>query len=146
MYTNELFDFGHSKDGNPSLIDGMIRMKIHEQGTFAKFLNSIDIEKNTEALSLKAGWEYHIDVTPFGVRSTSNRKSLSKEKRGCLLQDEVPEGSMFKKYSKTTVSMNVTSLLQSKVVDAFLGILWTCQAVDQYQNVMFLDELASTTK
>ena len=100
MYTNELFDFGHSKDGNPSLIDGMIRMKIHEQGTFAKFLNSIDIEKNTEALSLKAGWEYHIVVTPFGVRSTSNRKSLSKEKRGCLLEDEVPEGSMFKKYSQ----------------------------------------------
>lgn len=81
-----------------------IQMKLHQFGDFGNFMPEAYFIDHTEPISLNIGigfgHEYFIDVTPVGMRSSNNLKSLSVEQRGCLLENEVQEGSMFKKYSQ----------------------------------------------
>ena len=77
-----------------------IQLKLHQFGDFGNFMPETYFTDHTEPILLKIGHEYFIDVTPVGMRSSSNLKSLSLEDRGCLLENEVQQGSILKKYSQ----------------------------------------------
>ena len=66
-----------------------IKLQIHQTKEIANLIMNQDHQKLTGSLELKAGHEYTIDITPKGQITTSNFKAMRKEKRGCLLDNEV---------------------------------------------------------
>ena len=95
------WDLGHCRDNDCNFYsNGEIQLQVHSSGDFGHMTPEPDFRGGTEAILLKRGWEYFIDIYPVGIRSSNQYKSLSLEERQCLMEDEVPENSIFKKYSE----------------------------------------------
>ena len=78
-----------------------VQLQIHHADDIGTLSTKADFLRGTEAITLKRGYEYHIDVTPVGSRSSDNLKALDAEDRNCLLENEIPEKSIFKRYTES---------------------------------------------
>ena len=125
-------------------------MQVHQRGTFANFLNEAEITKHTEPIFLKPGWTYEIDVIPHGVRSTENMKNLPIEDRNCLLEDEVPEGSIFKKYSQANCKYECRVALASQNCGCtpwdFMKVSGSREECDVFGRTCFFNEMKMLTE
>ena len=75
-------------------------LKIHPTNELPQFLPDGWKQKDTESLSLVAGHEYFIEITPIGQSVTSHFKSMKYEDRDCYLSNEKSELSVLKNYSQ----------------------------------------------
>ena len=66
-----------------------INFQVHQTKEIANLIMNQDHQKLVGSLELKAGHEYTIDIIPRGQITTSNFKAIDKEKRDCLLENEV---------------------------------------------------------
>ena len=77
-----------------------VQLQIHQNKEFAQILYTASQDERKKSISLKPGYEYTIEITPVGQKSTEGLRDLSKFRRKCLLDYEVNENSIFKIYSK----------------------------------------------
>ena len=95
------WDIGHCRDKVCKYYsNGEIKLQVHMSRDLGHMLSEPDFIGGTESMLLKRGWEYFINIYPVGSRSSDKFKSLNVEDRQCLNENEVPEDSMFKKYSE----------------------------------------------
>ena len=78
----------------------VIQFQIHQNKELAEILYSAGQHKRQKSLSLKPGYEYKIEITQVGQRSTEGFRNLPKDKRKCQLENELDENSIFKIYTK----------------------------------------------
>ena len=96
--------FGQSYPPKPNSDTGKIQFQIHQSKDVAPILldyyNDNTHEPRLSSLSLKAGYEYVIQVYSEGLTSTEQFKSLSLGTRNCKLENDVEKSSSFKVYTK----------------------------------------------
>ena len=66
-----------------------INFQVHQTKEIANLIMNQDHQKLVGSLELRAGHEYTIDIIPRGQITTSNFREIDKEKRDCLLENEV---------------------------------------------------------
>ena len=106
---NKPWRLDHHRRGEISDLD-FIQMQLHQSGDFGQFLAETYFTEETETITLEVGHEYFIDVTPVGMRSSDDLKSLPPEARGCFIEDDIPKDSIFKKYSQSNCKYRVFRL------------------------------------
>ena len=77
-----------------------VQMQIHEGKGFPQILYGIDQDKDQRSISLEPGYEYEVELYPYGQMSTEDFKEMSLEKRGCRLNHETIERSTHPVYTK----------------------------------------------
>ena len=75
-------------------------MQINEGKGFPQILYGIDQDKDQRSVSLKPGFEYEIELYPYGQVSTEDFRHMSLSKRSCRLMDETMEGATHPIYTK----------------------------------------------
>ena len=71
--------------------DFNVQMQIHQNKEIAQILYASNQDFDMKSVSLKPGFEYTIELSPFGQTSTKLFKELPIEKRKCLLENEIPK-------------------------------------------------------
>ena len=82
--------------------DGPVELMIHQSNEFARFFQDDSLIKSTKVPpfpKLERSWEYWIEVTPHVQKTTEAFKNIHLQNRGCRLQHEVHENSVFKSYT-----------------------------------------------
>lgn len=78
-----------------------VYFQIHSTNELPQILNDPHQRTEMDSLSLKAGNEYFIELTPFGQNVTNQFRKLDYQDRNCFLSKELPaKGSQLKVYSK----------------------------------------------
>ena len=77
-----------------------VLFQIHPSNELPLILKDSSLSKDRDSLTLIAGNEYFIELTPFKQSVTSNFKSMTQEDRHCLLSNEVSPQSKLKVYAK----------------------------------------------
>ena len=79
-----------------------IQIQFHQSKEIANMIkdNNYD-DDDTEPFSFEPGYEYYLDIHPYGQISTEEFKSMNKETRQCNLDSEVNDSGIFKIYSQT---------------------------------------------
>ena len=98
------WNLGHSRNGavQETFLDSRyVQLQIHHTDDVGVLSPKADFVRGTEAIYLRLGNEYHIDVTPVGSRSSDNLKALDAEDRNCLLENEISQESIFKRYTES---------------------------------------------
>ena len=80
--------------------DFNVQMQIHEGKSLPQILYGVVQDKDQRSMSLKPGYEYVIEMYPYGQISTNDFKDMSMEKRGCRLPHETIEGATHPIYTK----------------------------------------------
>ena len=77
-----------------------VQLNLHQSNEIASLLEDRAFRESSTSLTLKAGYEYYIDIHPEAEISTEAFKKLSFQQRKCRLEGEVSEDSIFKIYTK----------------------------------------------
>ena len=77
-----------------------VYFQIHSSNELPEMLKDSSQARDQHPIKLKSGYEYFIEVTPFGQSVTEEFKRLSYEERKCSLTDELPLFSALKIYRK----------------------------------------------
>ena len=83
IFINNMLPRTEHKDFN-------VQMQIHQNKEIAQILYASNQDFDMKSVSLKPGFEYIIELSPFGQTSTQLFKELPIEKRKCLLENEIP--------------------------------------------------------
>ena len=78
----------------------MVYLQIHSTNELPIMKRDSNIGKDGNAIFLKSGHEYSIQLTPFGQSVTHEFIKMSREDRKCILSNEIPEMSRLRSYSK----------------------------------------------
>ena len=80
--------------------DFKVQMQITEGKGFPQILYGIDQDKDQRSIILEPGFEYEIELHPYGQISSEDFKDETLEKRGCRLNNETMERSTHPVYTK----------------------------------------------
>ena len=81
-------------------MDFSVQLQIHQNKEFAQILYTGDQDEKVKSVALKPGYEYTIELSPNGQKSTEGFRNLPIEDRKCQLDEELDENSIFKIYTK----------------------------------------------
>ena len=74
-----------------------VKFKLHPSNEIANLFQDNSLVRSTP-LTLEAGFEYFLDVTPHVVATTDAFKEMDTKQRKCKLQNEIYEKSIFRVY------------------------------------------------
>ena len=77
-----------------------MQLQIHQNKEFAQILYTKRQDEKLKSITLKPGYEYKIEITPDGQRSTPDFNDLPSKSRNCKLDNELENDSIFKRYTK----------------------------------------------
>ena len=80
--------------------DFKVQMQIHEQKDFPRILYGLNQDLDQRSVSLKPGYEYSIELYPYGQVTTDEFEKLSQDKRDCHLRHETFANSTHPIYTK----------------------------------------------
>ena len=80
--------------------DFNVQMQMSEAKGFPQILHGMNQDKNQRSISLEPGYEYEIELNPYGQISSQDFREMSLEKRGCRLSHETMEKSTYPFYTK----------------------------------------------
>ena len=80
--------------------DFNVQLQVQEGKGFPQILYGIDQDRNQRSISLKPGYEYVIELRPYGKVSTDEVKEMPMGKRKCRLIHETLDGSTHPLYIK----------------------------------------------
>lgn len=103
IYTNS--ESGFTKTYSRSTADRKdemktIQMQIHSQKELPRFLKDSRLDLELDSMTMFKGYEYTIELTPFGQSITDEARAINSKERGCLLPDEIPPMSALKLYAR----------------------------------------------
>ena len=77
-----------------------IQMQIQDRKGFPDILFGSNQEKNMKSMGLQPGFEYDIELDPYGQLSTDDFKAMSLDNRKCRLDHEIFDNSSHLIYTK----------------------------------------------
>ena len=77
-----------------------VYLQIHPPNELPLMRRESNYGKGGKAIALKSGYEYTIQVTPFGQSVTSEFVKMDQDIRECLMPSELPASTMLKVYNK----------------------------------------------
>ena len=80
--------------------DFNIQMQIHESKGFPQILYGVNQDEDLRSISLKPGYEYLIELQPYGQVSSEDFKEMSLKKRKCRLMHETIAGATHPIYTR----------------------------------------------
>ena len=93
-----------------------VQFKLHPSNEIANLFQDNSLVRSTP-LTLEAGFEYFLDVTPHVVATTDAFKEMDTKQRKCKLQNEIYEKSIFRVYKMEKLG----NLTAGFFFDAFSG-------------------------
>ena len=80
--------------------DFNVQLQVQEGKGFPQILYGVNQDRNQRSISLKPGYEYVIELQPYGKVSTDEVKDMPLDKRKCRLIHETLDGSTHPLYTK----------------------------------------------
>ena len=113
--TNSRTKFSQTYWPAKSFLDkATIQLQVHQAKEFPNMIKESTYDDFSEPISLTTGYEYVIDVYPYGQVSTKEFKSLNYNQRQCYLETETDQTGIFKVYTEKNCRYSCHVRLASK--------------------------------